>query len=333
MKRKVLCIFSLLGYLLLFCTIFASMAEREMTILADTKQVETTTTRNIRLPSYCSQWGDMEGIFHIVEGTGWNVGNRVAAIEKQYYRVERDVILHPGEPYIVLMSASRKPQVGQLVEAIHAADSMGEKLILYFPEGMSQTKPLQNNFTVLGQGEKGMLLDCIRIKMPFFEHRMMMALSGRFQAEGMRIYSYTEAESFLQQLPLMAIIGGLLLTGVILWGGSCLLTKKRYPSVLLWINIGAIGLTLLAALFLTKQIDLPASLMPQGNIFDLEHYLGEFSNIFTAMKSAEHQSLQSFSQKMVTTSATILFAIAAVSAVLIWLENYWCNHRDSSAKK
>lgn len=334
MKRKVLCIFSLLAYLLLFCNVFAPMAQREMTVLADVKEVKKNTNFNTNLPGYASQWGEEEGVYQIVEGAGWNTGSRVKEIDPQYYRIDKDqtgkamhFILAPGE-YDVIVSASRMPQVGDLVESVEVEESPGEKLILYLPEGGGIFKPLQNNFTVLQQGEKGILMDTMGIKTPYFEHRMLQGLSNRIEAKGMRVYSYSDAESFLRYLPLLALMGGLLLAGVILWGGTCLLTQKQYPSVLLWINVGAIGLTLLPMLIVTKAVDLPASLMPSDSILNISHYCSEFSNIFAAMESVGDQSLQSLGVWMAIASVAIFLAAAALSIVLLWLENRRCNREE-----
>lgn len=336
MKRNVLCVFSLIAYLLLFCNVFAPMAQREMAILVDVKEVRKNVNLNTNLPAYASQWGETEGLYHIVEGTGWNTGSRVAEIPSQYYRIDKDlegramhIVLAPGE-YHVIVSASRTPQVGDLVENGEVAESPKEKLILYLPEGGGITKPLQNNFTVLREGEKGILMDTMGIKMPYFEHRMLQAFSGRINAEGMRVYSYSDAQSFLRQLPLLALMGGMLLLGVILWGGTWAMTKKQRPAGLLWINAGAMGMTLLLILLLSRAVDLPASFMPGDSILNIEHYLSEFSNVFTAMESVGDRSLQSLGTWMSAASVALLLAGAGVGFALLWLENRRYDRKERS---
>lgn len=331
MKRKVFCVFSLVAYLLLFCTVFAPMAQRETTVLVDVKKIAKNTKTNTRLPAAAGTWGDTQGLFHIVEGTGWNTGSRVEEIPHQYYIEHSDFItLHPGTPYELIISASRAPQVNDLVEVVETVESPGEKLILYLPRDSRMVMPLQNNFIVSQQGEKGMLMDTLSIKMPYFEHRILQSLSDRIQAEGMRVYSYTDARNFLQQLPLLALMGGLLLAGVIIWGGTCVLTKKYPLSKPVWINAGVMGLTLLLMLILSNMIDIPASLMPSDTILNVKHYAGEFSNIFTAMASVGDQSLQNLSFWMIVLSAVCILVLAAMGILLIWLENRRCAAADPS---
>lgn len=327
MKRKVLCVFSLLGYLLLFCSLFAPMAQREMALLAEVKKVTANENRNTNLSYYSVQWGDEEGLFQVVEGTGWNTGDRADIISEQYYTVQKGyfsqiaghVLLHPGTAYTVIVSASRTPRVGDAVEVAELTEHRGEKLIVYTPKGSFQPRPLPNNFKILKQGEQGILMDTIGIKMPYLEHLMVQSLESRIEAEDMRVYSYTDAKNFMAQFPLIALMAGLLLSGTILWGGTCLLTKRERPSRLLWVNGGAMGLTLLLTLPLTKLINLPASLMPPDNILNISHYAREFSNIFTAMSSVGDQSLQRFCVQMAAASAAVVLIFTAISlGLLLW---------------
>ncbi len=328
MKRKVLCVFSLLGYLLLFCSLFAPFAQREMALLAEVKNVRANENRNVSLSYYSGQWGDKSGLFQVVEGTGWSTGDRADIIPEQYYTMQKGyfsqiaghILLHPGTAYQVIVSASRMPQVGDAVEVVELTEHRGEKLIVYTPEGAFQPRPLPNNFTIVQQGEKGMLMDTIGIKMPYLEHLMVQSIESRIEAEGMRVYSYTDAKNFMAQFPLLALMLGLLLSGIILWGGTCLLTRKERPAWLFWRNIGAMALTLLLALLLTKFIDLPASLMPPKSILDIGHYACEFSNIFTAMESMGNSSLHQFGTLMSCLSAAIVLVLAALSIGLLWLE-------------
>ena len=324
MKRKVLCIFSLVAYLLLFCTIFAPMAGREMAILVEVKQIKKNVSFNPQVAISCALWDDEEIIFQVVEGTGWNIGSRVDPLPRQYYSISHDfkgnpshVVLSPGAEYSVILSASRSPRKDDLVEIVDPEESPGEKLILYCPEGVQEIKLLQNNFTVSQQGEQGILMDTMSIKMPYFEHRTVQALKDRVIAEGLRVYSYSDAKNFLWQLPLLSLMTGLLVCGVILWGGTCLLTKKQQSKRLLCVNIGAIALTLLVIWPLTYAIDLPASLMPPNSILDLGHYFSEFSNIFTALASAGDHSLQLLGILITIASITILLVFAALGILFL----------------
>lgn len=339
MKRTVLCVFSLVVYLLLFCTVFTPMAQREMTILAEVKQIKKNDKRNANVPGYAGTWDDVEELYQVVDGSGWNTGTRVQKVDPMYYnRVTTlsgktsHMILHPGTEYTLILSASRNPQEGDLVEIVKTVEHPGEKLIVYCPEGVESITGLQNNFTIAAQGEKGILLDSRGIKMPYFEHRMKQSLSTPIVAEDMRVYSYSEAAGFLHQLPAIAQLVGWLFAGVILWGGTCLLTRKRQSPWLLGINAGTVGLTLLPIWSLTKAIDLPASLMPQDSILNIGHYLREFSNMFAAMDSVGDTSLQTLSRQMTTESLWKVLIFTSVSVALLLVEKVLCNRKAKKEK-
>ena len=92
-------------------------------------------------------------------------------------------------------------------------------------------------------------------------------------------YSLTEAEEFLSQLPRLALVPALLLLGFEFWGWGCLQRRG-----IVWVNILAAGITLAAIALILSRIDLPASLLPGGNIFDFSHYTEEFSLMFDSLR-------------------------------------------------
>lgn len=297
MRRKVLCVFSLIAYLLLFCTCVSPAIQREMTVLTDVKVIKRNTKANAYVPAYAGTWKGEQRVYQIVEGSGWNTGDRIEEIPEKYYKdngVRNEatnevifpatrIVLHPGTPYTVIISASRTPKEGDRVEIAQTKTRSNEKLILYFPEGISSMTQLSNNFTVLQQGEHGMLLNSSSMKIPFFEHRTAESFKGRLEAEGMRIYSYSDALHFLWQLPLIAMVGGLLLASVVLWGGACRRTKNaKQVGPVIGLSALAMGALLILIFCLSALIDLPASLIPAENIFQISHYVSEFSNMFAA---------------------------------------------------
>lgn len=318
MKRKALCILSLIAYLLIFCTCLAPTVEREMATLADVKHVKKNTRTNTSLPAYSAQWGKTEGLFQIVEGTGWETGSRVQAIAQHYYSAGAGFLkLHPGTEYTVILSASRTPREGDLVQITESRESPNEQLIVYCPEGVLYMTPLQNNFTVVQQGEKGVLLQTMSIKMPFLEHRMAESLNDRIGAEGMRIYSYSDAEQFLRALPRIAVVLGMLLLGLCFWGCGCRFSQEHRIS--LWINTGLCALLLICLPGIAGAIDLPASLMPTDSILDLGHYFREFSNIFTVLGQVGDVPLVALRTQMLLSCAAIVagfLVLAAASAIV-----------------
>ena len=140
MKRAVLCIFALVVYLLLFCTVFTGLTQREMTVLAEVKQVKKNDKRNTNVPGYAGTWDDVEELYQIVEGSGWSTGSRVQRVDPMYYKrvttlsgKTGHMILHPGTEYTLILSASRNPQEGDLVELDEVGPD-GDHEISFFHE-------------------------------------------------------------------------------------------------------------------------------------------------------------------------------------------------------
>ena len=295
MKRKAICIFALIAYVLLFCTCVAPVVEREMATLAEVKHVKKNTKHNTDIPSYAYHWADMDGLFQIKEGSGWNTGSRVEEIPKIYYNVSNhyysNISLHP-ENYDVILSASRVPKVGDRVEEIKLQDSPNEKIIIYCPEGYQEIVDRKDKFTVLGYGEKGILMNTSSSPVPFFESFAAFSLENRLKAESFRVYSYTDAENLLKAMPQVAAYGATLLFAVVVWFGTCHMTKNEQASWLLWGNAGILGASLLGVILLGRTIDLPASLMPTESIFDLAHYKAEYETMFAALREVGDNGLQ-----------------------------------------
>lgn len=323
MKRKAICALTLVAYLLLFCTCLTPAVEREMATLAEVKHVKKNAKSNTQLPLYAYQWGQVEGIFHIKEGSGWNTGARVEEIPRVYYNVPGNfygmISLHPDN-YDVILSASRTPKVGDRVEPVKPEDSSDEKLIIYCPEGYHQIVDREDKFTVLGYGETGILLNAANLKMPYFEQFTVFSLGNRLKAENYRAYSYTDAENLLKALPLVAVFGAVLLFVLVVWAGSCAMTKKQQPRWLLWTNAGIMGLSLLLVHFLQKAVDLPASLMPPENILDLAHYRAEYANMFAALEQVGDSGLQTLSLWCSIAAVAVLLAGIGLGIAFLWAE-------------
>lgn len=323
MKRKAVCIFALIAYVLLFCTLTAPVIEREMATLAEVKYVKKNAKSNTQVPQYAYHWGEVEGLFQVKEGSGWNTGSRVEEIPRQYYSVGNhfysNISLHP-ENYTLILSASRTPKVGDRVEPVELEEKPNEKIIIYCPEGYREIVDRQDKFTVLGAGEKGIYMNTSSSEMPFFEGFAAFSLQNRLKADYYRVYSYSDAESLLRSLPLVAVYGAVLLFAVVVWAGTCYLTRIQQSRWLLWANAGCGVLTLGAVLRLGRAIDLPASLMPPESILDFSHYQKEFSNIFAAMEEVGDTSLQTLSTKCCAAALAVLLAGALLGAAILLIE-------------
>ena len=323
MKRKAVCIFALIAYVLLFCTCLAPVVEREMATLAEITHVKAKTGRNTTLPMSAYDWGEVQGLFQVKEGSGWNTGARVAEIPKIYYSVPggfySKISLHP-ENYDVILSASRVPKEGDRVEPVKPEDSQDEKLIVWCPEGYEEIVDRVDKFTVLGYGEKGILFSAANLKMPYFERYTVFSLENRLKADAYRVYSYSDAEDLLKALPLVAVYGAILLFAVVVWFGTCRMAKKEQPRWLLPGNAGVLALSLLGVVLLGKAVDLPASLMPPESILDFAHYRAEYDIMFAALREVGDKSLEILCVLCIVGAVVVLLLGVAAGVALLHAE-------------
>ena len=114
MKKTVLCIFSLVLFLLVACTILCAEIEDTMMTHAIIKQ-ESGNEFEVKLqPS--SIFEDMMGthLYEMTEGVGWNTGLRAVEVPEGYYNAEALSASSFGK-WDYIMSASRQPREGERI--------------------------------------------------------------------------------------------------------------------------------------------------------------------------------------------------------------------------
>lgn len=105
------------------------------------------------------------------------------------------------------------------------------------------------------------------------------------ELESAEVYSLSELGKFLDVLPFVGLVLGILLAAVVLWVFCCFMAKEpRKNRVGLIINI-TLGVLLLVGLFFTlRTIELPSSMLPREQITEFGHYSREFGSILFALK-------------------------------------------------
>ena len=72
MKRRIICVFSFLLLLLVFCTLLAPKVEEEMATLVDARKKADKTGRGVTVGSNVVEWKNTDDrLFILVEGNGW----------------------------------------------------------------------------------------------------------------------------------------------------------------------------------------------------------------------------------------------------------------------
>lgn len=307
MKRRVLCAFALIFWGLAVCTFLSRRIERQMI-----PQVTVTQpNRENQLPLDCLFDG---ALYQTYEGSGWEQGTRARLTDPAQYQVLSDSIEMSWGT--VIQDASKTPRSGELVEVVNRLESADDYWLAVSADGKALPGfgKLDPTLSVVERTESALLLSAERAARPFMEKRAgsMMPLapvaddfspwmdeSGETDWESVdwdevevarpkapRIYSLLDLAQWMGQLPKLGLLLGGMLFAVILWAGTCGLSRHfRKNRIAIFINIGLAVALLIALPFLLNAIDLPSSLLPVNNILEIGYYRQEFSQIFGALET------------------------------------------------
>lgn len=327
MKKNVLYMFSLILYLLIICTMLSKKIETEMYT-----QVEVSYrsyTGHIGEPFSSSTdvlFEDEEGLhlYELAECSGWYDGYCIQELPSTLWYFDDNtgkIKLPNGRNYILVESASRFPKEGSAVVVVDIPKRtinyvpFTDKYLVYYPDGVPKKFILPENSKIIEQSDTAVLLDMEDITYPFFEHTARQ-LSVSMSDENCRVFSLTEAEVFLKQLPLLAVIAIFLVLPVLIWMCSGVLVRQanRYRRLLIT-NIGFVAISILGAIGILRKIDFPASFMPDSSIFDFSHYMREFAFITNAQSSLEGSG---------QTIALLIEEIKNESAIVLGIGGFAC---------
>lgn len=299
MKKKALCVFSLILYLLIVCTLLSMKIEVEMQTQVEIRTVfgSRMYEHGIELPvSYLFNENGMDHLFEVQEGTGWEAGLRTREVSNQDWSLLMTedyecVSLGGGLDYTFICTASRVPQVGELVEVIEEPEIGPDTYLVYYPDGVPAFDRLPRDMEEISRSENALVLSVEKSKFPFFEHRAVNDLDG-ISGSGMRVFSLTTVGEFLDQVPSLVMILLSVVFAVILWIIICFLSTRagRRKALITVCVIGMIGTIFLIG-HLLNGIDLPAAMLPDENIFSWSHYAGDFSIIFDSLEDFPNISL------------------------------------------
>lgn len=271
MKRKVLCVFSLILFLLIFCTFLSQKIEVEMLTQVELKTINGSKIYmgDINLPIDALFRDEFQShLYEVVEGTGWESGTRIQELDNKIYTVDEEnqkVTLSPGQDYRFVLTASRQPSYGELVEIIEEPEIGSDTYLVYYPSSVPEYETLPDKTVLLAQSENAILLDVETSEFPFFEHRAKNMLNT-INAPDMRVFSLTEVEDFLTQLPLLTLLAILLIVPVMLWAAACIFSGWDHSRSIVLLNTILIILTLCLLPQLLEQINLSASLLDRKSV-------------------------------------------------------------------
>ena len=321
MKRRSLCVICLVLYILISCTILSLKIEKEMLTQVEVLKVKDKGMwgQSVSI-SQTALFEDERGkhLYELVEGSGWESGLRVREIPQDDYELDYEdgtIRLPGGRDYYFIATASRQPVVGELVEIIETKDAevTSDAFLFVYPLGVPEDFLTPDGLSVKEQSDEAVLVSIENTTTYFFEHKQMgehQAMNGR----DWRIFSQETVRDFWEQLPLVALLAVLLLAVTLLWVFSCIVCTFTDRSKRLFAIMGAISVASLAAIcIILSCIDLPAAMLPDTNILNIRHYLGELQIMLSGLETLP-SALQEFSvvKAVAYTYSTVIVAIGSL---------------------
>lgn len=323
MKRRVLCIFILVLWMLVLCTCLAVHIEQLMIPQVTTVKPEDNDP-SPDIPLDALFWDDMGmHLYRPREGSGWEKGTRIYEESPGNYTPDVDKIdLQLYGSYI--RYASKPLREGDEISIQTENEKLDDTWLAVFPEGVPSYEVTSDAITVTEQTDTALLLTVQNAPQPFMEDRaksLIPAISEDMMM-GERpgtYYSLLDIEQFMAQLPLLASLLGIVLFTVILWGYSCVLSKNvKENRARLIVNGVLAAVLLLCVPLILHFVDLPSSLLPQYRITEIGHYANELREVFTALNGfagAGHDAAQA-ALRYAETCRTFAILIAALGILL-----------------
>ena len=304
MKRRVLCVLLLILYLLVVCTMLSAKIEEEMSTLVkvekrtSSRQTGRSMTINIRAV-YTDSDGDH--LYEVREGEGWDNGLRTYDVPGfGINMVDGVATLYGPRDYVFVRAASRQPRDGELATIVEKFETGKDIYLYYYKHGIPTEWDLPPYLTVIAQSGKALLVENSKAEFPFLPHTAKTWTVTTDMAD--QVFSLTEAETFLNELPKVACVFSIIFVGVGIWLVSCCLNiKKRKIVSLGWLNITLVIASFCFVQWALKGIDLPASILTRNNIFQLDYYWAEYSVMIDELKILgllEHSLIKMVSQIM-----------------------------------
>lgn len=321
MRKKALCFFTFVLYVLAACTVLSHWIEETMMTRVELGPVNTKAAHTFVLRELPERalFRDERGLhlYEVYDGTGWESGKRIREVTGWTTQGDGTVYV-PGYPDTAyVFSATRQPRAGEKVSLLESQERGDDTYLLIF--GGELPKDAQLPLEAVGFEVKGnaALMEMRSFPVPFMEQRAKTASELTGLAE--RIFSMGDMEQFLNQLPRIA--GGAV---VLMAGMVFLITAWRMPKAgLLRCVNGALATLCLCLLPGTlSKIQLPGSLLSEENIFALSHYRTALDTVFNELAAFPDafQALAQVRDTAFSASGRVLLLSAGIAAGILLLE-------------
>lgn len=327
MKRYVICAYSMVLWFLIFSTIFSVRVEQLMIPIVTECSPYTSQTSTEAVLDLDCLFQDEEGLpvlYQTYEGLDWDAGLRVKAVSPTVYTVLEDHISCGGLENAIQYS-TKELRMGEKIAAANPKETRDDIYLAACPTGVRLREDLPESLAVIAQTETALLAEESQAPAIFMPKR---AAGGLFQEQPYtlpdeRVYSLVDINDFFEQLPIAALLPGILLFVLLLWIFSFPLLKDMKKNRWCLLLRGVLSaLTLPAAWLLLRFLNLPSSLLPQNNIVSAAHYIQAFSEIFSNLRFfadasifAAHASL-SHAYRMIFLALGVIL-LCVISAIFV----------------
>ncbi len=325
MKRRIICVCLFILYLLAVCTLLSFKIEEEMQTQVFIRPVIVNPKSNgvfsLTLDCVFERYPE-NMLFELTHGADWQEGMYIALVNSEEYGLDgttNSATLITRRDRQIIRHASRFPVPGEKGVAVEQIPIVDQYLLVY-PDHMPQFENHWEGVSLLEEGTYTRLLNVTDAPDPFLGDQAKEKLY-QIQSPQWQIYSLHAAANFLEALPPLALLAGILWIMLILGIHSCVLIGKpeEHRRILIW-NIRVEGLLLLVLLLVLYGIDLPASLLPPKSILDFGYYHAEFTAIFKALENLGQQLPIHALKNFVTEQAQKILFIGTVAPLLwIWM--------------
>lgn len=321
MRKKALCFFTFVLYVLAACTVLSHWIEETMMTRVELGPVNTKAAHTFVLRELPERalFRDERGLhlYEVYDGTGWESGKRIREVTGWTTKGDGIVYVtgYPDTAYV--FSATRQPRAGEKVSLLESQERGDDTYLLIF--GGELPKDAQLPLEAVGFEAKGnaALMEMRSFPVPFMEQRAKTASELTGFAE--RIFSLGDTEQLLNQLPRIAGGAAVLLAGLVF-----LIAVWRMPKAgLLRCVNGALAALCLCLLPGTlSKILLPGSLLPEENVFALSHYRTALDTVFNGLAAFPDafQALAQVRDTAFSASGRVLLLGAGITAGILLLE-------------
>lgn len=290
MKRRVICIFTLVFWLIALSTFLSIRIEQWMTPTISSVDAEEAGPDTYTIPADALGYDDMGmHLYRTREGSGWEKGRRVYEVDMSQYWVKGDELeMDYSGTYI--RYATRTLRVGEVVNTPKSFEYADDRWVAIYPEGIPPYTLTKDTMSVEAKTDTAMLVTAQQVNVPFMEDRAREWIgtekdeSYYFQAPTSKVYSLNDLEQFMDCMLLLGVLAAMMILTVILWGWSFWLSREyRENKKWLFINGGAAAVMLALTPLLLHFIHMPNSLLPQYHITNFAHYGEKFGELFQTL--------------------------------------------------